>query len=561
MSSPQRVLVIVVTRDPKDSVKTVETLNNQTLQPEKIIVVSGRKKWNESTGYIVGVLMNKALKDVDLNEYDWLLKSDDDIIYPPDFLEVNTNTDYDLMGRGAGLLMRTQPFLEYIGEWNESDMEDSYPYYVFEAKGLRTLISKWVNPATLTKPASKSLRRKFEAGRDAYRIGTPTDLYVYDRLHKLDLMKIIGFLYGRFKKLPKFPISQEWKNYVRLRRGMTLPAAIALYFKNKNMRKRISYKIKHGVPRWVDYPTTLQFDTHNYCNLECIYCNPQGQFHVDHGQMSLDTIEYVLRYFYDRSLNVDVVAPFLNGDALLEKRLPEIGLLSKKYQPKARIVAFTNGVAYENRDLLVDENLDVVRFTISAVTREKYKLMHGKDKLNEVLKTLNYVTENKHPNQKIILNYILTGYNVDQLSDWKKKFAGYIQDIRPLHTGLYRTTSKDVYDKADLSWEDSVILSQKKALIAGRHSENRPCPCWHNLSITWDGYMLQCPDTSPKESIIGKIGEDDILTVWRERFQKGMNNPLCMTCIQRLPCSDNIFVRYNNPALNTRLKELLLGRY
>lgn len=560
MRTLQRVLAIVVTRDPKDSQKTVESLENQTLQPE-IIVESGRKTWRQSTGHIVGELMNKALEDVDLSNYDWLLKSDDDIIYPPDFLEVNTNTDYDLMGRGAGLLIRVEPFIEHLGEWNESDMEDSYPYYVFEAKGLRTLISNWVNPATLSKPAGSSLRRRFEAGRDAYRVGTPTDIYIYDRLFKLKLTKIIGFLYARIIKPAKFPIAPEWHSYVRLRRGLTLPTALHFYFKNKKMRKRISYKIKHGVPRWVDYPTTLQLDTQNYCNLECIYCNPQGAFEIEHGQMSLDMIEYILHYFHDRRIKLDVFAPWLNGDPLLEKRLPEICLLSKKYQPKARIEVFTNGVEYENRELLVDKNIDVVRFTISAVTREKYKLMHGKDNLLDVLKTIKYVTKEKYPNQKIILNYILTGHNIDQLSDWKNKFSDYTQDIRPLHMGLHRKTSKKVQNDMFLSWDDSIIISQKKALIAGRHTENRPCGCWHNLSITWDGKMLQCPDVSPKESVIGEIGEDDILTVWRERFKTGINQPICLACNQRMPHWENIFDRYSNLTLRRRWNGLIIGHY
>lgn len=560
MSSVQRVLAIVVTRDPKDSLETVKSLENQTLQPE-IIVVSGKRKWNQSTGHIVGELMNKALADVELTNYDWLLKSDDDILYPPDFLEINTNTEYDLMGLGAGILIKVEPFLEHLGEWNESDMEDSYPYYVFESRGLRTLISNWVEPATIIKPAGSSLRRSFEAGRDAYRVGTPTDIYIYDRIFKREFTKIIGFLCGQFQKKPKFPISREWKSYVRHRRGFTFLTALALYWKNKKMRKRISYKIRHGVPRWVDYPTTIQLDTHNYCNLECIYCNPQGAFEIEHGQMSLDMIEYILRYFYDRRINVDVVSPFMNGDVLLEKRLPEICTLSKKYQPKARIEAYTNGVAYENRGLLVDKNIDVIRFTISAITREKYELMHGKDKFSEVHRTLKWVTKNKYPNQQIILNYILTGYNTDQLPAWKKKFSNYTQDIRPLHTGITRETSKNIDDEINLSWTDTLRLTKKMPLISGRHTENRPCPCWHNLPISWEGNILQCCDTSPKESVIGIIGEDDILTVWKERFKKGMNNPFCQACSQKGPHWENTFDRYSNLNLRRRWNGLMLGHY
>jgi len=559
----KQVLAIVVTRDPKDCTETVKSLMNQTLKPQKLIVAVGKPDWKKSTGQIVGETINEALRPINLQKYDWLLKSDDDIIYPPDFLEINTNTDYDLMGRGAGLLIRVKPYLEYIGNWNESDLEDSYPYYVFDVKGLQTLISKWVNPATLLKPSRDTLglKRNFEAGRDTYRMGTPVDIYLLDKIRGLELTRIIGFLYGHLAQLPKFPIAPEWKRYIRLRRGLTLPAALILYLKKKEMRARVSYKLKHGVPRWVDYPTTLQLDTHNYCNLECIYCNPQGAFEIPYGQMSLDMIEYILHYFYDRGINVDVVAPFMNGDGLLEERLPEICAMAKMYQPKARVTVFTNGVAYPNRRLLVDRNIDEVRFTISAVTREKYRFIHGKDKLQDALKTLEWVTKNKYPNQHIILNYILTGYNTDELSAWKEKFSDYEHDIRPLHYGLHRKASRELQDEMGIPWHDAVRLSQKDQLIAGKLSEDRPCPCWHDLAVTWDGNIIQCPDVSPTNCVIGKIGVDDILTVWRKRFQGGMNYPACQACNQRMPYWRSIFEKYSNIPLRRRVKEAIKGHY
>jgi len=51
-----------------------------------------------SVGKLVCFYANKALSNYNLEEFDYILKSDEDVIYPHDFLEVNTAQGYDLMG-------------------------------------------------------------------------------------------------------------------------------------------------------------------------------------------------------------------------------------------------------------------------------------------------------------------------------------------------------------------------------------------------------------------------------------------------------------------------------
>jgi len=298
------------------------------------------------------------------------------------------------------------------------------------------------------------------------------------------------------------------------------------------------YRLIHGHPKWIDFPVSIQFDTHNYCQLECIYCNPQGSFQINQGTMSLETIKTVLKYF--SGYDVDVVSPWMNGDSLLETRMPTITEMINKYIPSARVDVFTNGVAYNSKHLLIDENIDVIRFTISAVSEEMYTRIHGKPFLNQVLKTLDWITYNKLAHQKIILNFIPTGYNLCELEEWKKVFAKYEQDIRPIHEGVDQRMSTSA--KEGLKFEDALKLSQNPQ-IRQLKFYGKPCVCWHNLSISWEGKIMQCPIV-PYQFNYGKVGEIDILDVWKKRLEIGLDATCCKECNIKAPNWREILDKY-----------------
>lgn len=300
--------------------------------------------------------------------------------------------------------------------------------------------------------------------------------------------------------------------------------------------QREKYTVFHGNPKWVDFPTTIQLDTHNSCNLECIYCNPQGSYNIPKGKMPFEMIEYILKYF--EGFEVDTFAPFLNGDGLLEERLPKITFLAKKYIPYTRVEVFTNGAAYENRHLLIDENLDTVRFTISAVSRETYEHVHGKPIYDRVMKTFNWFVDHKLPHQKLIVNFVLTGHNFTELESWKEHFRDYNQDIRPLHYGLGQESS--LRSKGELSFKDTL----KMADMDLKFSDDRPCMCFHNLSVSWRGEILQCPIVSYDYNY-GSVGEVDFLDVWKKRFENGLDYSYCKSCVWKDPDWRDIFKKYS----------------
>ncbi len=229
-----KVLAIIVTRDERDCQETLSSLENQTLKPEVTITI-GKPDKNLVTGEIVGRAMNEALSKTQISGYDFLLKSDDDIWFPPWFLEVNTQSDYDAMGRGAGLLIRVKPFLDHVKRWDTTSLEDSYPFYALMLNDHKVLTSDWVLSARLLKPSTEpsDFRRMWACGRDCYRVGFPFKIYVKRQLQRerqaADLREklaqvwaIAGYMYASAAGLEKLPIAREWSRYQWIRHARRL---------------------------------------------------------------------------------------------------------------------------------------------------------------------------------------------------------------------------------------------------------------------------------------------------------------------------------------------------
>lgn len=297
------------------------------------------------------------------------------------------------------------------------------------------------------------------------------------------------------------------------------------------------YQVLHGKPLWVDQPVTIQMDTSNFCNLECIYCNPKGTYIKEYGTLPMETIKFVLELF--RNKFIMYVRPFMNGDPLLESRLSRITKMIKKILG-CRVDIYTNGSLYRFRNRLYDSNLDEVRFTISAATPETYEKIHGRPLFSDVMKTLLWFTTNKFWWQRIYINYVLCQDNWDELEAWKQLFSGYRQNILALHEGVDQKQSKDAKGKKTFG------EALKRATVPSNltYSQDRPCPCFHALSINYRGEVMQCCDLpySFNHGHVEEIG--DIIEFWHKRVEAGLDVPGCRECNFKNPKWKEIFEKY-----------------
>lgn len=292
-------------------------------------------------------------------------------------------------------------------------------------------------------------------------------------------------------------------------------------------------------------PEHLQFDTQNNCNLDCVYCNVKssGCYRLPRGVMPTETYMAVLKH-YGRKLGLYSVAPFMNGEPLLDLRLPSLVSTAKKYSGASCIID-TNGTLTQNRSMLIHPDLQLVRFTISAATRETYLEVHGKDLFHEAVNNFLWFTIHKHPNQTAWLHYIVTKQNEHEVGQWLKLFAGYGRTVFPVHRSVLQGNSEECMGER---WQPRphVVLSNGVEAVAQPSEFNRvyPCPCWAIMGVGWQGEILQCVDY-PYKFNYGKVGGVDLDVAWRERVKVGFDNECCWDCSLKFKHGAELLKKYS----------------
>ncbi len=176
--------------------------------------------------------------------YDYIMKSDDDLTFPTDFLRVNTEAGYDLMGPGHAMLMKMDSFLQATeGRFVPVTFEDIALTKAFQASGFRVLEFDWVlratNVATSTLHADQPLRQ----GEEYYRVGYPLGPAVYHALRMsgathdaICLWILLGYLLAWVRGPARFPFSEKVRAYERTRLRSSFAA-------------RLRHPVGHGLGR------------------------------------------------------------------------------------------------------------------------------------------------------------------------------------------------------------------------------------------------------------------------------------------------------------------------
>ncbi len=200
-----KVLAVIISVDPPRNL--IESLKSQTLKPKKIIIANYRVPAKYSVGQRSAYAFNRAIRNVNLEEYDYLLKLDDDVILPPNFLEANVGLA-DYVGEGRAMILKIKTLLQIMGgNLKVMQCEDTYllqSYYWLGAK----IRYGWNVPPIDTISHMESLAshlKKYwiDVGRAQYRFGIPIaryPVYFYFRAKqfgiRIALLTFVGYITG-----------------------------------------------------------------------------------------------------------------------------------------------------------------------------------------------------------------------------------------------------------------------------------------------------------------------------------------------------------------------------
>lgn len=327
---------------------------------------------------------------------------------------------------------------------------------------------------------------------------------------------------------------------------------------------------RDGTPSWVKCPQDIQVDTHNYCSSThepddngnliykypgCAFCNVKegGAFGIPRGRMDDEMLDYIIDYWGKKThLGAEYIAPYVNGDPILDNRLPNICDHSKDVGLK--VCVDTSGNVYRNREWLVHENLTLLRFSISANTSETYEKVQGCPKFDEVMKTLEYVKENAYPSQQVELHFMVSKDNENELDDYIRRHKGLKIKIFPLHempdiqlnSTVNLPSNPEWINRGDTMEEWSATRplfiypngkSERRVM-----DKNRTCQGMA-YAIQWDGTILHCTDAPPSYNY-GNVYEVDMLEAWHLRNKGRVENPACQACNAKRPDWLSVLEKY-----------------
>jgi MoaA/NifB/PqqE/SkfB family radical SAM enzyme len=286
------------------------------------------------------------------------------------------------------------------------------------------------------------------------------------------------------------------------------------------------HKLLHNRFLPVSSPEYIQLDVTNKCNIKCIYCNVQGEYNLEKGDMKLSIAESLFKELRDIGWNkvIREFRPFMNGDPLMMSTDKLNGFLSlgRKYLGSAKNVIYTNGANSSKSRMFLTPLLDEVHLTVSASTPDTYTKIHGVSLFYEVLKTYRMLIKN---NKKTFVHFIYNKLNEDELDEWRIIFKDAIQNISPLHYSDNQPNSLKILDNENITKGYEIGTTANPDILYFWH----PCNCWNSLSISYKGEYMQCPDSHYKYNY-GIVGEIPLKKAWMDRADNKLKCDACINC-------------------------------
>lgn len=213
---------------------------------------------------------------------------------------------------------------------------------------------------------------------------------------------------------------------------------------------------RHG--RKID---TIRVSVTDRCNLRCRYCIPQEGISQLNCQdiLSFEEIVTLVRCFVELGI---CRVKLTGGEPLVRKRLPDLIKSLSKIQGIEDISLTTNGILLPSLAVsLKKAGLMRINISLDTLQKEKFRLITGFDRFDEVIKGINLVMDTGLISVKINV-VLLWGVNDDEIMDFlnltcsSKNVVVRFIEFMPTHNNLF-------------NWEDYFIAGSEVMETAKKH--------------------------------------------------------------------------------------------
>ena len=197
---------------------TVKSILEQSF-PIEMLVILPKKVQGETVAAKVSKVLNEGLQHIKLEDFDYILRIDGDVVLPPNFLEEALKEEPDLYG-GAGyaMLIKVKSFLRVMNGRFHPESDDSYTIYKFMQSGCNFIKRRKVEPILLRKSGRHHGVKYYVArGEIMYKVGyEPFHVLTSFRWDLWNIFAVFGYFYALVTRKRRFDVADYvWYKQVR----------------------------------------------------------------------------------------------------------------------------------------------------------------------------------------------------------------------------------------------------------------------------------------------------------------------------------------------------------
>lgn len=254
-------------------------------------------------------------------------------------------------------------------------------------------------------------------------------------------------------------------------------------------------------------PYQFYINPTNICSNRCVMCPHDKVMREDRGMMSMDLFKRIVEQLPG---NVHRVYMLKQGEPFLNKRLPEMMRHLKERRPDIYLAVHTNTsvpMASVMPDVL--ESVDSMGFSVSAVSKETYLRVHGRDHFEAVMENMRIAHEclaDMAPGDRphVFIDYVRQDSNSNETME---QVIAFHEERFPLFSSL------DFHPM--FNWQgdiDEANVDPDSLLSA----DEFPCCIfpWSTMTICHDGKVSYCQEEAKENVFLGDVNEETIEEIW-----------------------------------------------
>ena len=314
------------------------------------------------------------------------------------------------------------------------------------------------------------------------------------------------------------------------------------------LRVETSTRLRPFAP-W-GFPTHLQIEPTNTCNLRCELCPVSGQMHRPSGFMDFSLYRKLLDEVGEYVFLIllwDWGEPFMHPSAF--------DMIARAHEKKIRIVSSTNGHLFADprkADDAIRCGLDTIIFAVDGISQETYERYRHKGDLQRALQGIRTIVERKKELRSatplVNFRFIVMNHNeheVGLLPSFVRKLGADALTLKTLNPSSDNTYG-DKTNGADKGhnpllpgnprYRRFVYDAQGEPVRLKRNACRNP----HNsATVHWNGSVCPCTYDYDERFVLGNLNRSSFREIWnghayrtfRDRLRRNdPKNYFCHEC-------------------------------